>query len=196
MTNKEKYKKAFSGVHISDDFSLEVKTMTNKKQRFNQMIAGIVACILLVGGSSVAYATDLGGIQRTLQLWIDGDQTEVSIEFEADGSYAMEYVDSEGKTINQGGGGVAINADGSERPLTQEEIIDHLNDPDVRYEEDGSVWIDYFDQKIDITQKFDDDGICYAKLSNGQEVLYVTIKYQEGMAYSPKKYLSPSSFNE
>ena len=60
MTNKEKYKQAFSAIHISDEFSLEVKKManTNRKQKFNQMVAGIAACVLLVGGSTVAYATD------------------------------------------------------------------------------------------------------------------------------------------
>ena len=35
MTNKEKYKQAFSTMHISDEFSLEVKkvTTTNRKTK-------------------------------------------------------------------------------------------------------------------------------------------------------------------
>lgn len=195
MTNKEKYKQAFSAIHISDEFSLEVRKMTNtsKKQKINQMIASIAACVLLVGGSTVAYATDLGGIQRTIQLWIHGDQTEVTIDFNPDGSYDMEYLDSEGNAIQQGGGGVAFNPDGSERPLTEDEILDQLDDPDVRYEDDGTVWIYYFDQKIDITDKFD-DNVCYAQVSNGEETLYMTIKYQNGWASSPNKYLSSPSF--
>jgi len=196
MTNKEKYKQVFSAIHISDEFSLEVRIMTNtsKKQKFNQMVAGIAACILLVGGSTVAYATDLGGIQRNIQLWIHGDQTEVTIDFNSDGSYNMEYFDSEGNAIQQGGGGVAFNHDGSERPLTEGEILNQLDDPDVRYEDDGSVWIYYFDQKIDITDKFS-DNVCYVQVSNEDETLYMTIKYQNGWASSPNKYLSPSSFN-
>ena len=196
MTNREKYKQAFSAIHISDEFSLEVRKMTNKsmKKKFNHMVAAIAACVLLVGGSTVAYANDLGGIQRTIQLWIHGDQTEVTIDFNADGSYEMEYFDSEGDAIQQGGGGVAINDDGSERPLTEEELLDHLDDPDVSYKDDGSVWIYYFDQKIDITDKFD-DNVCYVQVSNGKETLYMTIKYQNGWATSPNKYLSPSSFN-
>lgn len=196
MTNKEKYKQAFSAIHISDEFSLEVGKMTNirKKQKLNQMVAGIAACLLLVVGSATAYSADLGGIQRTIQLWIHGDQTEVTIDFNADGSYGMEYFDDEGNAVHQGGGGVAFNSDGSERPLTEDEIIDHLNDPDVRYEEDGSVWIYYFDQKIDITDKFNDD-VCYVQVSNGEETLYMTIKYKNGCSFSPNKYLSPSSFN-
>lgn len=196
MTNKEKYKQAFSVIHASDDFTLEVKEMakTRKKQKFNHIVAAVAACVLLVGSSTVVYAADLGGIQRTIQLWIHGDQTEVTIDFNADGSYKMEYFDSEGSAIQQGGGGVAFNDDGSERPLTEEELLDHLEAPDVRYEDDGSVWIYYFDQKIDITDKFD-DNVCYVQVSNGEETLYMTIKYQNGWASSPNKYLSPSLFN-
>jgi len=196
MTNREKYKQAFSAIHISDEFSLEVRKMTNtsKKQKFNRMVAVIAVCVLLAGGSTVAYAADLGGIQRTIQLWIHGNQTEATIDFNTDGSYEMEYFDSEGNAAQQGGGGVAFNADGSERPLTEEELLDLLDDPDVRYEDDGSVWIYYFDQKIDITDKFD-DNICYVQISNGEETLYMTIKYQNGWSSSPNKYPSPSSFN-
>ncbi len=196
MTNKEKYKQAFSVIHASDDYTLEVKEMvkTSKKKKINQLVAAVAACVLLVGSSTVTYAADLGGIQRTIQLWIHGDQTEVTIDFNTDGSYEMEYFDSEGSAIQQGGGGVAFNDDGSERPLTEEELLDHLDDPDVRYEDDGSVWIYYFDQKIDITDKFD-DNVCYAQVSNGEETLYMTIKYQNGWASSPNKYLSPSSVN-
>lgn len=196
MTNKEKYKQAFSVIHVSDEFTLEVREMakTSKKQKINQMVAAVVACILLVGGSTVAYAADLGGIQRTVQLWIHGDQTEVTIDFNADGSYNMEYFNSEGNAVQAGGGGVAFNPDGSERPLSEEELLDHLDDPDVRYEDDGSVWIYWFDQKIDITDKFDND-VCYVQLVNGEKVLYMTVKYQNGYATSPNKYQRPSSFN-
>lgn len=196
MTNQEKYKRAFSVLQVSDKFSLEVINMTNinRKQKLKQMVAGIAACVLLVCGTATAYAIDLGGIQRTLQLWIHGDKTEVTIEYNHDGSYRMEYLDNEGNVVHQGGGGVAIDDNGEERPLTEEELLEYLNSPEVVYEGDGSVWIYYFDQKIDITDKFD-DGICYAKVSNGKETLYMTIKYQGGWSSSTYKYPSPSSFN-
>jgi len=196
MTNKEKYKQAFSALHISDEFSLEVRkmTITSKKHKLNQLVAGIAAGVLIVGGSATAYAADLGGIQRTIQLWIHGDQTDVTIDYNNDGSYDMEYTDSEGNAVHQGGGGVAIEDDGSERPLTEDELLDHINSPEVVYEDDGSVWIYYFDQKVDITDKFNDE-VCYAEVSNGDETLYMTIKYKNGWSTSPNKYESPSSFN-
>lgn len=69
-----------------------------------------------------------------------------------------------------------------------------MNAPDVNYEDDGSVWVYWLDQKIDITDKFEND-VCYVKLVTSEKTLYMTIKYQNGYATSPDKYLSPSTFN-
>ena len=196
MTNHEKYKQAFSAVHISDNFSLEVNEMvrTNKTKKIRGTVAGIAACALLFGSSFAAYAADVGGIQRTVQLWLNGDQTQVTINFTPEGKYLIEYPDKEGNPVRQGGGGVAIDDDGSERPLTESELLEDLNAPEVRYEDDGSVWVYYFDQKIDITDRFE-DNVCYVQLSNGKETLYMTVKYQNGWSISPHKYPTPSSFN-
>ena len=35
--------------------------------------------------------------------------------------------------------------------------------PTVEYEEDGSVWVYYYNQKIDVTDSFV-NGVCYVKL--------------------------------
>jgi len=37
-----------------------------------------------------------------------------------------DSVDCEGNAAESGGGGVAFNDDGSERPLSEEELLDHL----------------------------------------------------------------------
>lgn len=197
MTNKEKYKQAFSVLHTSDDFALEVEKMAllKRKQKRNIAVAVAAICVLLVGGTGTAYAANIGGIQRTVQLWIHGDQTDATIEFHADGSYSMLYKDANGNDMERGGGGIAYEKDGTERPLTEEELMEQLNAPDVIYEEDGTVWVYYYDQKIDITNKFDEDGICYVKVSNGEETLYMTIKYQNGWSTSPYKYVNPVTFN-
>lgn len=196
MTNKEKYKQAFSAIHTSDDFSLEVEKMerTNKQHKFKTMIASFAACVLLAGSATAAYAADVGGIQRTIQLWIHGDQTEATIQFDGNGNYSMDFTDSEGNLKHQGGGGIAIAPDGTETPVSEEELTDQLTAPDVEYEEDGSVWIYWFDQKVDITDKFE-NSVCYVKLESDKESLYVTVKYQNGYATSPHRYLSPSEFN-
>lgn len=192
MTNKEKYKQALSTIHISNEFSMEVKKMitTNKKPKLNRLVASIAAFVLIVGSATVAYATDFCGIQRTLQLWIHGEQTNATIQFDGNGNYDMNYIDDEGNSKHQGGGGVAFDAFGNERPLTEEELMEQITAPDVIYEEDGSVWVYWFNQKIDITDKFE-NNICYVKLENGDKTLYMTVRYENGYSTSPHKYIIP-----
>ncbi len=192
MTNREQYKQAFSTLHTSKDFILEGKRM--KQHKTHKMIAIAAACAMLVAGTSVAYAANVGNVQRTVQLWIAGDQTDVTIDFNADGSYAMEYLDRNGDLVSGGGGGVAFNDDGTERPLTPEELMEELMYPDVIYEDDGSVWVYYIDQAVEITDKFN-DGICYVQIPDGDGTLYMTIKYQKGDAISPYKFVAPWEFN-
>ena len=192
MTTKEKYKQAFSTMHISDEFSLEVKkvTTTNRKTKLKRLVACIVACVLIVGSATVAYAIDFLGIQRTLQLWIGGEQSNVTIQFDGNGNYVMDYIDGEGNSKHQGGGGVALDAFGNERPLTEEEIMEDITAPEVSYKEDDSVWVYWFNQKIDITDKFK-DNICYIKLENGDKTLYMTVRYKDGYSTSPHKFILP-----
>lgn len=194
MTNREKYKQAFSVLHSSDELNLEGKRMTTIKKQTAMKAAVILvsACLLMAGGGSIAYAADLGGIQRTIQLWIDGDRTDVTFKYDPAGSYQASYLAEDGTVQEFGGGGVAIEDDGTERPLTESELLAELNSPTVRYLEDGTVWIYYYDQVIEITDRFQ-DGVCYAKVSNGDETLYMTILYQEGWCSSPHKYLSPTN---
>lgn len=196
MTNKEKYKQAFSGLHPLEPISLEVEQMVKiqKKHKF-QVAAAILTAFILVGGTGTVYAANIGGIQRTIQLWIHGDQTDATLDVKEDGSYSLNYSDENGKEVEQGGGGVAFDADGTERPLTEEEIMEQINMPEVEYEEDGSVWVYYENQKIEITDKFDNDKICYVKIKGKEKTLYLTVKYQNGYCISEDKYPNPASFN-
>ena len=200
MTNKERYKQAFSVLQTSDDFSMEVEQMVmrQKQHKMKTVAAAVAACIVLAGGAGTAYAADLGGIQRTIQLWIHGDQTNATLEIKNEGgisSYTVKTTDENGKTTErQSGGGVAIEGNGKERPLTEEEIMNKINSPDVEYKEDGSVWLYYKDQKLDITNRFK-DGICYVKLTDGKDIMYLTVKYKNGYAMSDSRYLSPREFN-
>ncbi len=196
MTNKEKYKQAFDAIYTSPSLNLEVEKMENMKKRRNYklMITAAAACILVISSASIAYAKDIGGIKRTIQLWIHGDQTEATIQFSGDGHYDMDYIDDNGNPKKQSGGGVAIGDDGTEIPVTEEELIEMLNSPEVEYNEDGSVWVYWFDNKVEITDKFE-DGVCYLKLENGEEELYMTIKYKNGYSTSSSGYLQPWQFN-
>ena len=194
MTNKEKYKQAFSVLQTSGDFSMEVEKMAmrQKHHKVKTIAAAVAACIVLVGGAGTAYAANLGGIQRTIQLWINGDQTNATLEINNDGNsstYTIKIPDENGNSTEITGGGVAMDGDGVERPLTEDEIMEQINQPDVEYEDDGSVWLYYKDRKLDITDRFE-DGICYVKLTDGKDVKYLTIKYNDGYPMSDSKYVS------
>ena len=201
MTDKEKFQKTFDKLHASPDVLMEVPNMTTnekvvpvrKRSYIPKVAAMVAALVLVVGSGSAAYAMDLGGIQRVVQVWIHGDQTDATLTVE-NGTYTLDYKDAERKDVHQGGGGVAFNADGSERPLTEEELWNEINAPEVSYEDDGKVFLYYLDQKLDITDKFE-DGICYIELQVDSKIQYMTIKYQNGYAMSPHGYVQPWEFN-
>ncbi len=185
MSNKEKYKQAFSAIHISDDFSLEVKKVKNK----NKLFACVAVLAFILTSTAVVYAADIGGIQRTIQLWIQGEQSDVTIDFDGDGNYEMHYIDEDGNERQQGGGGIAYDIFGNERPLTEEELLEQMNSPEVEYKDDGTVWVYWYDQKVDITDKFE-DGVCYVEVVNDDEVLYMTVT-ENGYSASPDGFLEP-----
>lgn len=84
MTNKEKYKQAFSVLHSSDDFILEVEKMMTIKKR---------------------------------------TAVDVTFVYDPAGSYQISYQTEDGTIEEFGGGGVAIEDDGTERPLTESELL-------------------------------------------------------------------------
>ena len=168
MTNKEKYKQAFSVLKASDDLSWEVEKMAklNKKRTMKTAVAAAaIALCVVAGGSTTAYAMNVGNIQRQVQIWLKGDQTDAVMTIQTDGAF------------------------GEERPLTEEEIMEHLNEPEVVYEEDGSAWIYLYDQKMEITDKFDEDGICRVEVQHEDLTYYMTVYYQDGWSMSNEKYI-------
>lgn len=200
MSNREQYKKAFSVLQASGDFTLgdEKMAVLKKKAMLRTFAAAACACLVIVGSSRIAYAANVGGIQRTIQLWMYGDQTDVTIDFDGSGNYSMEYTDADGNTRELGGGGFDVDADGTKRALTEDELIWLLfEEVDVSYNDDGRIMLYFQGQVADITDKFEND-ICYIFLNgtdlNGTDVsLYVTVlKAEDGgfpIASSPDRYL-------
>ena len=188
MTNRERYQRTFSTLHASEDFLTEVTQMKHtNKTRKSTALRVIAAVAIIAVLATAAYATDLGGIRRTVQIWLHGDQTDAVLEIDGN-EYTVTYTDENGNEKQSMGGGIVSDIFGNERPLTEEEILEHLNDPEVFYNDDGTVTVYYLGQSIDITDKFDDDGICYVQVKNGDENRYLTIKYDEGYCMSPYGY--------
>ena len=82
MTEKERFQRAFAPLHASPDTMTEVMKMTERKTKRPALrraaTLGLAAALVLALGS-VAYASDLGGIQRTVQLWLNGEMTDATL---------------------------------------------------------------------------------------------------------------------
>ena len=194
MTNKEKYQRAFRVLHASARM-MEVRKMKNTKRIYMKKFVPVVAAIVLAAGisSTAAYAADIGGIQRKVQIWIHGDMTNAVMDIQ-NGEYTLTYQDEKGKSHEIGGGGVAIDESGKERPLTEKELMEQLDMPDVECGEDGSMKVYYHNQVLDITDKFK-DGVCYVKLTENGKNLYMTVKEDGSFGSSPHSYPDPDDFN-
>ena len=182
MMNKEKYQRTFSVLHASDECLEEVKKMTRKHGLYWKKIVAVGAVAIMVFAmASVAYAKNVGGIQRNVQIWLYGELTDAVMVIE-DGGYTMSYTDENGETHERQGGGLVYEGPfHSARPMTAEEVLALLPIPEVKYEDDGSVWLYYMDQKMDITDLFDEDGFCYVTVTEKDHPLYVTVKYQTSL---------------
>ena len=92
MTNKEKYKMAFSALQPSERLSWEAERMMRlQKQKKMKLAAAIISGCILVGGTGTAYAANVGGIQRTVQTLIHGDQTGACLLYTSHRYFPVTY---------------------------------------------------------------------------------------------------------
>ena len=178
--------------------------MNTKKMRFNfsrGLAVAMIITVLLVGSLSAAYATDLGGFRRTIQIWMYGEAKDAIVEpytgggedvdVECDGeatmaepSYVVTWTDGNGEKHQMQGGGVAMEADGTERPLTMDEYLEHLeSSAETVVEVDDRVMLYWYDQSVDITDQFE-DGVCRLSLTHEDETLYFTVTDAGNGAYN------------
>lgn len=185
MTNKERYKQAFSTLHASAQL-LEVEEMAQfkKKRMATGIAAAIAACTIIVGGSGTAYAADIGGIQEKLSMWFHATKTEVEVTDNEDGGYTIHYETDEGTKEVQWAGGVTIETNGSMSWLSAEELIDVANQHAmVETDENGDVRVYYYDQALNITELFDDSGICRIILLHDATPVYLKVTQKPDGTY-------------
>ena len=179
MSNKENYKKAFSVLKSSCDFTLEEKRMNRIKRENTHRNLLVAAAVMLVvmAGSGTAYAADLGGIRETVQMWIHGEQTDVTINDES-----IEYVDKDGNV--QVETGIESNPQTGERPLTGEEIAEEkVNEVDVDKTDDGKVIMYFHDKQFDVTDNIANKKDTFHVVADGSEV-YVKLDFDANGDFS------------
>lgn len=178
MSNKENYKKAFSVLKSSSDFTLEEKRMEKMKREkiHKNLLIAAATLLVVVAGSGTAYAKDLGGIKKTVQMWVHGNKTDVSYEFDEEkNNYVKTYVNENGEEVQED---VSV-WNGDNTPLEEDELIEYESD-NVSYEktDDGRFMIYYQNKAVDITDKFT-DGTCYIHVVGEKGEKYIKIKLTE-----------------
>ncbi len=180
MTNKERYRKAFSTLHASGTISLEEEHMEKRIRcyRLKRAAAACAAAAVVCGSMTVAYAADLGGIQQKMMAWFHGEQTQINVRRTGENSYSYTYTDENGNVRKGGGAAVGIDDNGNETALSAEEVLkDAGNGLEVM--EDGSVWYFYYDKKFDLTDLIDEEGNCKFQFAYKGETLYVSCSIQQ-----------------
>jgi hypothetical protein len=71
----------------------------------------------------------------------------------------------------------------------------HLKEPELEKTKDGRVLVHYGGTRLNITDRFDKNGVCYVKLVHGGHTHYMTVKRHGGYAISPDAYIAPERFN-
>ena len=212
MSNREKYKRAFQALHAPNNEWLEAVNMDMNRQheRFSfsrRAAVAVMIAALLVGSLTAAYATDLGGVRQMVTLWFHGRATDAQVEVytgedggvdaeyqaeddeegsPAPASYVVTWTDENGEERQMMGGGVALEPNGVERPLTMDEYLEDLAGSPaemVEVSEDGRVTLYWYDIAEDITDRFE-DGVCRLTLTHGDETLYFTVMDEGDGAYN------------
>ncbi|MGN1023667.1 MAG: hypothetical protein ACI4OJ_09220 [Lachnospiraceae bacterium] len=197
MKEMERYQRAVSALHPDPSFRISLQKSGKVPVRMRRALrvhAGIAAaCWILtlsLGGAGV-YASDIGGIQRKIQILQQGELTDAVLTLRSDdGTYAI--TDPSGKVLERGGG-VAIEEDGTERPLTSSEMQEDLSDRVSTEVTDGHYYLSWRSHTFDLTKAFSGRDVVFLTLKDGTDTLYVTALSDGAAASSPNRYPIPGT---
>lgn len=170
MTDRQRYKQAFSVLHASENSFKEVGTM-KKTVPVRRLVAVCAVLAVLIAMAGVAYAADVGDIQQAIHIWLHGEK-----EVQVDGTTSY--------TITVGEVAVADSNSDEVEPSMSDADAAALADgemPDIEYLDDGRVILHFDGEEIDITDRFV-DGECVIPLEVDGNSVYLTIVYGEGFS--------------
>ncbi len=156
-SNSDRYKKSFDNLHLSGDFSSRLSESLEKEREDKKVVnlfsagkiaAAIAICSLTCG--TACYAADVGGIRTNFNIWLNGTNQNIEVQDNGDGSYS--WTDDEGHEY--GFGGITIDEDGTQHPLTPDEYFEMMNnDGSLEFTDDESFIFHYHNLSIDVTDK-------------------------------------------
>ena len=167
--NEERYQRSFNTLHLSDDFPerLEAKVREEREESkmstfhgFSRIAAAITICAVTFGVGGICYAADVGGIRTKVELWIHGEKAEVEVEANDTG---YSWTDENGNEY--GFGGMALDDEGNEVPLSAEELAQHMNNDCELRPEKGRMMLYYKNVSADVTDMIE-DGRLYVHISD------------------------------
>ena len=178
MTNRERYRKAAELITPSEGLDtlayVEEHIMDKKRSKrpLRRLVTVCVCVALVLALGATAYAADLGGVRRSIKVWLHGDVTEVTIEQVGEYEYLITYPD--GST--RGTGGAVITPGGKARAMTMDEIEEYLISEVVcERGDDGRYWLYIRDHRIDVTDQITENGYAQEKVKDGALPDYITV---------------------
>lgn len=188
---RKRYQSAFSSIRTDHEFDLHAQeeTMTNKQVNHNRRWLAVPAAAAVLLAGTTVYAQNIGGIQRKMQIWLDGELTTATVDLSDEGSYTIH--DSSGNEVESGGGVAYEGLLNHERPLTTGEMAEEIANRITLDERDGKYILYWHDKKVDVTNDFGEDGYAYLTLVDGSDTLYVTINKDGSYSTSPDRYMVP-----
>ena len=187
---KEQFKRTFRAVKPKKEFhwmdhSRQQFTSKTRRIRFasRPAVAACFALFFAVSGSSIAYAANFAGFRDVVQIWISGKYVKSTIEETGEGQFTVTDPDGESFVV----GGFGENGE----PISGEEAVEYLEGPDVVRDEDGKVWFQDQDYRLDITEDIS-DGEARVLRNYGDEKKYIVITVDKdgcfGMSFSDKSF--------
>lgn len=150
-TNKQKYKETFSSLTCIEPIVVEERKM-QKQHKFSIALAAC-AFMLVLGGGTICYANDIGGIKTIINGWFHGEPVQVKAVKNDEIGYEF-YKEGEEEPF-MGGGGVAFDKFGNEIPLSAEDVFENSSQT-IDKQPDGKVFLYDHDLAIDITDYLKD----------------------------------------
>lgn len=164
---KETYKKAFEPVQCIAPIQVEEKTMKKRKTKLYFGLACSVL-VLVLGGGTLCYAEDIGGIRTQIEGWFQGKKEKiVAVPNETIG-YEF-YKEGESEPF-MGGGGVEYDVFGREIALSAEDVLEN-NATSIEIQ-DGKVMLYDHELTFDITEYIKNGKAKVCIIRNNQKYFW------------------------